>query len=75
MTLISKEDVQNIFNEMYEKMYEKNYKWELKLWLIAINSLPTFHDPIAVLKEMIEQANTKESSEALEEALSRITKQ
>jgi hypothetical protein len=75
-------------NEIPKELIESSlaFWWELKE---EINSLPT-HDPIAVLKEMIEEIKTaqpiakryeywyekyKSAISILEEAISRITKQ
>ena len=56
MTLISKEDVQKILNKKFN-----NDRW--LDFIVEIKSLPTFHDPIAVLKEMIDNYNSMSEPE------------
>jgi hypothetical protein len=88
MTLINLEDVQNIilFHMQWYSPSDDYSGWvyiknDILNW---INSLPT-HDPIAVLKDMIEECNNAKSiwesfthwiaTWTLEEAISRITNQ
>jgi len=86
MTLISKEDVQKILLKHTESLTKEDrhhfpavpMEWILIWAKEEINSLTTFHDPIKIIEEMIDEYNTMIPSDALEtlqEAISRITKQ